>query len=110
MNGDKSLFRQRHQKFTTELEQVGGSHEEIGRRLVQEIDLGKEMEKVVTGLRGDYGDELEKVSGDVWNILIDKAEMEAYDNIQMVPKEQGVVACGFTYRWFTDVSDLDLAE
>ena len=110
VNGDKSLFRQWHQKFTTALGQVAGAHEEIVHRLVKEIDLGKEMEKVVTGLRGEYGDEFDKVSGDVWNILIDKAEMEAYGKIKMVPKGQGVVAYGVLYRWFTDVSGLGLAE
>ena len=110
VNGDKSLFRQWHQKFTTALGQVGGARVEIVHRLVKEIDLGREMEKVVTGLKGEYGDEFDKVSGDVWNILIDKAEMEAYDKIKMVPKSQGVVAYGVLYRWFTDVSGLGLAE
>ena len=43
----------------------------------------------MTGSKGEYGDEFDKVSGDVWNILIDKAEMEAYDKIKMVPKGQG---------------------
>ena len=88
VSGDKSFFRQWHQKFTTALGQIEGAHEEIVHRLVKEIDLGKEMEKVVTGLRGEFGDEFDKVSGDVWNILIDKAEAEAYDKIKMVPKEQ----------------------
>ena len=44
------------------------------------------MVKVVTRLRGEYGDEFDKVSGDVWNILIDKAEMEAYDESRWYPK------------------------
>ncbi len=50
-------------------------------RLVKEIDRGKETEKVVTGLKGECGDEFDNVSGDVWNILIDKAEMESYEKI-----------------------------
>ncbi len=49
------------------------------------------MEKVVTGLRGECADELGKVSGDVWNMLIDKAEADAYDKIKMVPTGQGIV-------------------
>ncbi len=53
---------------------------------MKEIDLGREMEKVVTGLKGEYGDEFDKVPGDIWNILIDKAEVEAYDKIKMFPK------------------------
>ncbi len=51
-----------------------------------------------------------KVSEDVWNVLIDKVEAEAYDKIKMVPKGRGVVAYGVLYRWFTDVSGLGLAE
>ncbi len=65
VSGDKSLFRQWRQKFTTALGQIGDAHEEIVRRLVKEIDLGKDMGKVVTGLRGEYGDEFDKVLGDV---------------------------------------------
>ena len=41
VNGDKSLFRQWHQKFTTALGQVHGEHEEVIQRMVKEIDLGK---------------------------------------------------------------------
>ncbi len=47
------------------------------------------------------------VSGDVSNVLIDKAEAEAYDMIKIITK--GVVAYGVLYRWFTDVSGLGLA-
>ena len=50
VNGDKSLFRQWHQKFTTALGQVPENHEEIIQRMVKEIDLGKELEKVVITL------------------------------------------------------------
>ena len=78
--------------------------------MVKEIDLGKDLEKVVTRLIGEYGDDFAKVSGDIWNIWIDKAEAEAYDKIKMAPKGQGVVAYGVLYRLFTDVSGLGLAE
>jgi hypothetical protein len=39
--------------------------------LIKDIDVGNEMDKFVLGLRADHGDEFEKTSGDVWNILID---------------------------------------
>jgi hypothetical protein len=68
------------------------------------------MDKVVTGIRREYGNEFDKVSGDVWNILIGEAEAEAYDKIKMVPKGQGAIAHGLLYRWFTDVSGLVLPE
>ena len=70
VNGDKSMFRQWHQKFTTALGQVLGEHEEVIQRMVKEIDLGKDLEKVVTTLKDEYED-FEKISGDVWNVLID---------------------------------------
>ncbi len=54
--------------------------------------MGKDMEKMLTGLNGEYGDQFGKLSGYVLNISIDKAQMEAYDEIKIVPKRQGVVA------------------
>ena len=36
VNGDKSLFRQWHQRFITALGQVEGAHEEIIQQLVKE--------------------------------------------------------------------------
>ncbi len=42
--------------------------------------------------------------------MIDKADAEAYDKVEMVPTRQGVVAYGALHRWFTDVSGLGLAE
>ncbi len=78
--------------------------------MVKDIDFGKDLEKVVTTVKGEYGDELAKVSGDICNVLVDEAEAESYDKIKMVPKGQGVVAYGVLCRWFTDVSGLGLAE
>ncbi len=40
VSGDKSLFRQWHQKFTIALGQVAGAHEKIVHRLVKENGLG----------------------------------------------------------------------
>ena len=51
VNGDKSMFRQWHQQLTTALGQVVESHEEIIHRLVKEVDLGRDVEKIVTGLK-----------------------------------------------------------
>ncbi len=42
--------------------------------------------------------------------MIDKAEADAYDQIKMVPKGQGVIAYGVLYRWFTGETGLGLAE
>ncbi len=71
------FFRQWHQRFITPLGQVVGAHEEIIQQLARETDLGRELGKVVENLRSNYGEELGRVSGDVWNTLLDKAENEA---------------------------------
>ena len=104
VNGDKSLFCQRHQSFIAALCQVGGSHEGIIQQLVKETDLGKELDKVVENLRSNPGDEFGRVSGDVWIVIMDKAENEEYDKIKTVPKGQEVVDCGVLYRWLADAS------
>ncbi len=75
VSGDKSLFRQWDPTFTTALGQVGVAHDDMVHRLLKEIELEKEMEKVVKGSKGEGGDKFDKVLGDVWNVLIVKAEM-----------------------------------
>ncbi len=79
VSGYRTLFRQWHQTSTTALGQVRSSYEAIVHRLGKDIDYGKEMEKIVTGLRADYGEEFDMASGDVSNVLIDNAESLAYD-------------------------------
>ena len=51
VNGDTSVFRQRHQRFITALGRDDQVHEEIVQLMVKEIDLGKQTEKIVTRLR-----------------------------------------------------------
>ncbi len=94
----------------TALGQVEGSHEESIQQLVKETDLGKELDKVVDEWRITRGGEFSSVSGDVTNILMDKAENEAYDKIKIVHEREGIATYGVLYRWFADVSGLGLAE
>ncbi len=50
VNGDKGLFRQWRQKFAIALGQVKTECEEIVQRLAREIDLGREMETILSAL------------------------------------------------------------
>jgi hypothetical protein len=110
VNGDKALFRQWHQKFVTAMGQVKEVYEEIIHNMVKEIDLGKDLESTLKKLAEVYGEVWFDVSGDVYKVLIDKSEAEAYDKIKMVRPGDGLKAYGIMYRWFTDVSGLGLAE
>ncbi len=90
VNGDTSLFRQWRQRFIAAL----GQHDdhvqgEIVQHLVKKTDLGKEVDKVVEEVKTTCGGTFVRVSGDVWNMLLDKAEIEAYDKIKIVHKGEG---------------------
>ncbi len=78
--------------------------------MVKEIDLGKDLGAVMTKMQSAYGEMFESASGDVWKVLIDKAEAEAYDKIKTITQGEGLKAYAVIYRWFTDVSGLGLAE
>jgi hypothetical protein len=52
--------------------------------LVKEIELGNELDKTSVKLWG------QKVSGDMWEILIDKSESDECDEITLIPEEEGM--------------------
>ncbi len=58
----------------------------------------------------DYGSIFGEASMDLWKVLIDKTEAEAYDKIKTITQGHGLQAYGMVYRWFTDASGLGLAE
>ncbi len=109
-SGDKGLFRQWHQKFTTALAQVMEEYEEIVHKLAREIHLGKDIETSLGALGRERGATLGEASQDIWEVCFDKAEAEAYDRIACIPHGHGIKAYGAVYRWFTDVTGLGLAE
>ncbi len=102
-------FEQEHLRMIHMVSAInpGGSGGQGGNRFTAK---GIMERKVVENLRSHYGDEVRRISGDVRNILLDKAENEAYDKIKLIHKGHGVVAYGVLYRWFSDVSGLGLAE
>ncbi len=68
-------------------------YEEIVHKLAREIDLGKDMETVLVALGREDGATLGEASQDVWKVLMDKAEAEAYDKIKPTPQGHGIKAC-----------------
>ena len=104
------MFRQWHQQFLSAIGQVNPRYEELLSIMIKEIDLGRDLEKIVEDGENTAGDVWRSAAGDVYKVLIDKAEEEAYDKIKMVKSGDGMRAYGVMYRWFTDVSGLGLAE
>jgi hypothetical protein len=107
VNGDKALFRQWHQKFTTALGQASPVHERV-HRMVKEIELGKDMETIVIGLRNEYGfpgDVERHLEGAHWQGRGGGLRQDQND-----PPKKRIRSYGVVYRWFTDLSGLGLAE
>ncbi len=98
VNGDKSLFRQWRHMFTTPLQQFKELYEEIAHKMAREVDLGKEVDAVISMLYSVYGEELREASADVWRVLLEKAEAEAFDNIKMIPQGEGIKPYGVVHR------------
>ena len=65
LSGNKGLLRQWHQEFTTALGQVMTKCGEIVHRLAREIDLGKDMENILSTLARDHGLVFEEASLDL---------------------------------------------
>ncbi len=85
-------------------------YEEIAHILAREIDLGKNMDQILSTLARYCGAILGEASMGIWKVYIDKAEAEAYDKVKTITQGQGLNAYGSVYRWFTDVSGLGPAE
>ncbi len=72
--------------------------EEMVHKLAREIDLGKEMEAILMMMENEYGSIFEEVTLDIWKVLIDKAEAEAYDKIKTIQQGGWIKAYGVLYR------------
>jgi hypothetical protein len=47
---------------------------------------------------------------DLYCVLMDKAEGEAYDKMRGIKEKEGVIAYLTLYRWFTEISGLGFTE
>ena len=110
VTGDKTGFRQWHQKFMSALGQVNSRYEELMKNLITKIDLDKDLTTVIDQEVSEEPQQWDELSKDLYKVLIDKAEGEAYDKIKMVQPGDGMKAYGVLYRWFTEVSGLGLVE
>ncbi len=66
--------------------------------MAREIDLGKEVDAVISMLYSVYGEDLWEASADIWRNLVDKAVAEAHDKIKIIPQKPGIKVYGVVYR------------
>ena len=97
-NGDKTWFRQWHLTFTTALGQVKQAYEWLVNSMTKEIDLSKDLGATLENLSLNNPELYKSASADIWRILIDKTEAEAYAKIKSIPQGEGLKACGVLYR------------
>ncbi len=111
MDGDKSVFRQWHQKFTAALGQFREPYKEIVHRSARETDVGKELGVVMSTLHAVFREMVYEASGNIWKVLADKAQAQVYDKIKLIAPGEGTKAVspwaclsaapGYTRRCFT---------
>ena len=111
VNGDKTKFRQWNHKFRSALMTVDKVYDNILEVVEKELNIGTSTDDIDNKVKvmitsADYN----KLTCDLYCILVDKAENEAYDKIKNIGTNKGLQAYMVLYRWFTDVSGLGLAE
>ena len=108
VSGDKAKFRQWNHKLASALSLVNDDYADIMDKVGRELDVGKPMDDVEddAGKRRGFA----KLNQDLYNIIIDKAEGEAYDRIKNLKAGDGLHAYMVLHKWFTDVSGMGLAE
>ena len=78
--------------------------------MVKHIDLLKAPDKVIDDMYTECGLDWSELSTEVYKVLIDKADGEAYDKVKSIAAGEGSKAYAVMYKCFTDVSGLGLSE
>ena len=111
VNGDKTKFRQWNHKLKSALRIVDTSYHNIMEDMEMEMNIGNPIDEVYDDIKVKYpGEGHKRLAQDLYNIIIDKVEDEAYDRVKNVDVNNGLQAYMILYRWFTDVSGMGLAE
>ena len=56
--------------------------------MVKQLDLGKSTDKVLEEMEAGYDQDWKSMSSEVYKVIIDKVEGEAYDNINVMDAEE----------------------
>ena len=72
LTGDKSQFRQWHQKLINALSTVTGEHADVIKEMEKMMDVGETIEDVIKDLDNNY--DTEDMNRDLQCILVDKCE------------------------------------
>ena len=109
LNGDKSKFRQWHQKLMNAMSQVKREYGEIIKTREREMGTGTKSEEVMENIMTkfkNYGE----FSEALYCVLMDKAEGDAYDKMRPIGENEGITGYSTLYKWYTEISGLGLTE
>ena len=107
LTGNRSQFRQWHQKLINALSTIKESHAEIIRTLEKSMDVGDKIPEALDDLDQQY--HLDDFNKDMTCILMDKCDGEAYDKIKGLQNLKGAEIYMVIYRWLTEISGLGLS-
>ena len=111
VTGDKTKFRQWNHKLKSALRTVDKAYDDVLEEVEKELNIGTPMDKIEKDIKDRVtDDDYDKLVQDLYGILIDKSEDEAYDKIKSIDTNKGLQAYMVLYKWFTDVSGMGLAE
>ena len=111
LTGDKGLFRQWHYKFVSAVYTIQEEFGDVMTKIAKELDMGAKPDEMRQTLQDEYDDGLlDEISQNLYTILMDKSEGDAYDKIKGISTRDGIVGYSRVYRWFTEISGLGLAE
>jgi len=105
--GDKSGFRQWHQKFLSAVYSVHNKYGGYLKTMEKEMDLGNKVSDV-TDLTRENADDGDEFSEDLHAVLMSKAEGEAYEKLRPIEDQEGVRGYLTLYKWYTETSGLGL--
>ena len=73
------------------------------------MDKGTRADEVAQVIMETYG-QYDQFSKELYCVIMDKAEGEAYDKVRSVSENNGILADLSLYKWFTEISGLGLTE
>ena len=88
LTGDKGKFRQWHQQFVNAITQVNQDHGEAIKRMEEVLDTGTRIEDARIILDTEF--QLTELVKDLYSIIVEKSEGEAWDKIKAIPGRDGV--------------------
>jgi hypothetical protein len=117
LGSDRQGYRQWHDKFVNAMAQVNREYRTIMQTIVKAIEKEEKLPagdidewENWFGDNGEEGIDLAAINEDLFSVLMDKTESEAYFRVKSVEPGNGIEAFVKIVKWFMGTSGLGLQE